>query len=183
MRIRAARAEDAPALGRVMVESWLTAHRGQVPDPAWQERAETWTPDVSARGWSKVLTDQAAADRPDDVLLLAEDGQGEVIGLVYGVMSADDASRATAEIVVLYVTPARHREGIGAALLKAVARELADLGVTGLRLNVLEANHPAREFYEATGGVEAGRTTIEEDGNVLPSVVFEWSDVSAVASA
>lgn len=178
MRVRAARAGDAPALGRVMVESWLAAHRGQVPDPAWHERAETWTPDVSARGWSGVLADRAAAVRPDDVLLLAEGDQGEVVGLVYGVMSTDVA---TADIVALYVAPSRHREGIGAALLTAVARELADLGVTGLRLNVLEANHPARKFYEAAGGVETGRTTVEEDGNVLPSIVFEWSDLSAVA--
>lgn len=40
MGVRAALAEDATALGRVLVESWLSAHRGQVPDAAWHERAE-----------------------------------------------------------------------------------------------------------------------------------------------
>lgn len=183
MRIRAAQTEDAAALGRVMVEAWLAAHRGQVPDAAWHERAATWTPDVSAHGWSTVLTDRAAVDTPDDVLLLAEDDQGEVVGLVYGVVSAAEAAQPTAEIVALYVAPARHREGVGAALLTAGARQLADLGATGLRLTVLEANHPARRFYKATGGLEAGRTTVDEEGHVLPAIVVEWSDVPAAFRA
>jgi hypothetical protein len=36
--IRVAVLEDAPAMGRVMVDSFLSAHRGQMPDAAWQQR-------------------------------------------------------------------------------------------------------------------------------------------------
>jgi hypothetical protein len=36
--------EDAPAMGRVMVDSFLPAHRGQMPDAAWQQRVDEWTP-------------------------------------------------------------------------------------------------------------------------------------------
>jgi hypothetical protein len=39
--------EDAPAMGRVMVDSFLSAHRGQMPDAAWQQRVDEWTPEVS----------------------------------------------------------------------------------------------------------------------------------------
>src|SRR6187431_2054584 len=53
MRIRAAVVDDAPAMGRVMVGSWLSAHRGQMPDAAWQKRVDEWTPAVSARGWAR----------------------------------------------------------------------------------------------------------------------------------
>ena len=59
MRIRPATAEDAAALGELMVESWLAAHRRQMPEALWQKRVEEWTPEVSARGWARVLADRA----------------------------------------------------------------------------------------------------------------------------
>ena len=43
MEVRAAVPADAPALGRVMVATWLTAHRGQLPDEAWQKRVYEWS--------------------------------------------------------------------------------------------------------------------------------------------
>jgi hypothetical protein len=62
MKIRAAVVDDAPAMGRVMVTAWLSAHRGQLPDEAWQKRVEEWTPDVSAQAWARLLTEQADGD-------------------------------------------------------------------------------------------------------------------------
>jgi hypothetical protein len=50
-RIRLAKLEDAPALGRVMVDTYLTAHRGQIPEEQWQRRRQAWTDAVSERGW------------------------------------------------------------------------------------------------------------------------------------
>jgi hypothetical protein len=46
-------------MGRVMVDSLLSAHRGQMPDAAWQQRVDEWTPEVSARGWARVITDRS----------------------------------------------------------------------------------------------------------------------------
>lgn len=177
--IGAATAEDAPALGRLMVESWLSAHRDQVPEEAWRERAAEWTPEVSARGWARVLTDQACAVVPRDVLLVAA-RDGEVVGLVYGVLGPD-AADVPAEVVALYVAPARHREGVGGALLRAAAHELVRLGARSLRLSVLSVNRPARRFYEAMGGVEVGRGSVEEGGHELPSTIYEWADAAALA--
>lgn len=180
MRTRAARVEDAPVLGHLMVDSWLSAHRGQVPDAAWQKRAAEWTPDVSARGWSRVLDAQATEPVREDVLLVAEDERGVIVGLVYGVVADDVPGGTTGEIAALYVAPDRHREGIGAMLLPAAARELGALGVVTLRLSVLTANLPARRFYEAMGGLEVGRGTTDEEGHPLPTTVYEWSDVSVL---
>ena len=56
MRVREARVEDAPAMGRVMVETFLAAHRGQMPDEAWKKRQAEWTPEVSAEAWQRALT-------------------------------------------------------------------------------------------------------------------------------
>ena len=58
MRIRAAAVDDAPAMGRVMVEAWLSAHRGQMPDTLWHKRVEEWTPEVSAAAWARLLAER-----------------------------------------------------------------------------------------------------------------------------
>jgi hypothetical protein len=67
--------EDAPAMGRVMVDSFLSAHRGQMPDAAWQQRV--------------------------DVLLVAEDDSGVLSALVSGTAADDDPSGSIAEIEAL----------------------------------------------------------------------------------
>lgn len=180
MRTRAATHEDAAALGHLMVESWLSAHRGQVPDAAWQKRASEWTPEVSARGWARVLAARAETTARDDVLLVAEDDRGVIVGLVYGVVPDEVPGGATGVIAALYVAPDRQREGVGATLLRAAAEKLGDQGVVTLRLNILTANLPARSFYEAMGGLEVGHGTTDEEGHLLPSTVYAWSDVSAV---
>jgi ribosomal protein S18 acetylase RimI-like enzyme len=180
MRIRAATIEDAPALGRVMVESWLSAHRGQLPDEAWQKRVDEWSPDVSARGWARVLAEQADGNAPRDVVLVAEDDSPAPHGLVYGTPADDDLSGATAEISALYVSPDHRGRGIGAMLLRAAARELATFCFTTLRVGVLTANLPARNFYEAMDGREVGRRTFDEEGYLLPVTVYAWSDISVL---
>jgi hypothetical protein len=53
MIIRAAREEDAVAMGQVMVTTYVAAHRDQMPAEAWAKRAEEWTPEVSAQGWAR----------------------------------------------------------------------------------------------------------------------------------
>lgn len=83
MKIRSATSGDAPALGRVMVASWLSAHRGHMPDAAWQKREAEWTPDVSARGWARTLLARANRSAPSDVLLVAEDDSGDLTALAY----------------------------------------------------------------------------------------------------
>jgi len=180
MKIRAAIVDDAPALGRIMVEAWLSAHQGQMPDVAWQKRVDEWTPDVSAQGWARVLVDQAVGNAQFDVLLVAEDDSGILHALVYGTPADDGLSGATAKISALYVAPDAAGRGIGAALLKAAARELAEFGFAALGVDVLTSNRPARRFYEAIGGVEIGQRTFDEEGYLLPVTVYEWSDLTAL---
>ena len=69
MRIRGAELRDAPALGHLVVESWLAAHRGQVPDAAWQKRLDEWTPEVSGRAWARLLGDRIDGNHDRTVLL------------------------------------------------------------------------------------------------------------------
>ncbi len=113
-----------------MVPSWLAAHRDHVPADAFQKRVEEWTPDVSAAAWARLLDAQDDAGVPDDVLLVAEDESGVVVGLVLGTPGQDDADRV-AEIGAIYVLPNRHRMGTGTALLRACADQLSDAASRG----------------------------------------------------
>ena len=51
-----------------------------------------------------------------------------------------------------------------------------------LVISVLAANAPARCFYEALGGVLVGQRSIEEYGEMLPGVVYGWSDIRALTT-
>jgi GNAT superfamily N-acetyltransferase len=180
MRIRAAVVDDAPAMGRVMVDSWLSAHRGQMPDAAWQKRVDEWTPAVSARGWARTFTEREDGNAARDVLLVAEDDGGGLSGLVSGIAADDDASGSIAEIGALYVRPDRRSQGIGGSLLREAASELASLGFSALHIGVLAANCPARGFYEAMGGREIGQRMFDEEGYLLPMTIYGWSDIGAL---
>lgn len=163
-----------------MVESWLSAHRGQMPDAAWQMRVDEWTPAVSAKAWRRSLAAQARGEAPRTVLLVAEDEQGFPLALVMG-SSGDDDSGTLAEISALYVRPDRHGEGVGGSLLRAAAGQLATLGFASLHVCVLESNFQARGFYEAMGGQERGQRLFDEEGFLLPMTVYGWSDIGALA--
>ena len=162
-----------------MVPSWLAAHRDHVPADAFQKRVEEWTPDVSAAAWARLLDAQDDAGVPDDVLLLAEDESGVVVGLVLGTPVQNDPG-GTAEIAAIYVVPNLHRTGTGTALLRACADQLSQRGFSRLRVSVLTANSPARAFYEALGAHEVDHGTFDEEGHLLPLTVYEWTDIEAL---
>jgi ribosomal protein S18 acetylase RimI-like enzyme len=157
-----------------MVTSWLSAHEGQIPDDAWRRRVADWTPGMSAQGWTQVLIDQANGVAQRDVLLVAEDHAGQLVGLVYGRPADDDGPDPTADVRALYIAPAYRRRGIGATLLRAAALELGQLGFSTIRLEVLSANLPARAFYKHSGGREISQGTFDEDGYLLPVTIYEW---------
>ncbi len=180
MKVRAAVLEDAPVLGRVMVEAWLSAHRGQMPDLVWQKRVDEWTPDVSAQAWARLLSERAGGDHARIVLLVAEEDPGDPLALVLGTEAEEDESGATAQVNALYVLPDRQGQGIGRRLLQDAARELVSLGFSRLRIGVLSANLAARAFYEAMGGHEMGQRTFDEEGYPLAETVYAWPDFTAL---
>jgi ribosomal protein S18 acetylase RimI-like enzyme len=180
MRIRVASVDDAPAMGRVMVDSWLTAHRGQMPDAAWEKRRDEWTPEVSATAWQRSLRERDAAQGGGDVVLVAVDDDDTLAGLVLGLAAEDDTSGRTAEIAAIYVGPDRRGQGVGRLLLQAAAGELADRGFSTLHIAVLTANLLARGFYDSQGGRDIGERGFDEEGHQLPERVYEWPDISVL---
>ncbi len=177
MKIHVAAVDDAPAMGLVMVESFLSAHRGQMPDVAFQKRVDEWTPEVSARGWARAIAELSDGNPERGVILVAED-DGGLLGLVSGSAAEGDLSGTTCEIGALYVLPRRRGQGIGGSLLRAASSHLAGLGYTELHIGVLSANRPARAFYEAMGGHAKGQGTIDEEGYLLPLTIYTWADIT-----
>jgi len=79
-------------------------------------------------------------------------GGGGVSGYVVAHDAADEG-----EILNLAVVPARHRSGIGRALVERVLTELAARGARRVFLEVRESNAGARALYASLGFREVGR--------------------------
>ncbi|MEO7911506.1 MAG: GNAT family N-acetyltransferase [Roseiflexaceae bacterium] len=179
MIIRVAREADAPAMGRVMVDTHLAAHRDQMPAEAWAKRAQEWTYEESAQGWARTLREIAAG--AGDCIYLAEDMQGNIVGLVMGGPIGEPADADTrpqsGAIDALYVQASHQGRGLGRQLLQAVAIHLAQHGISALQIGCLATNAPARRFYEALGGQLIDERLFNEEGIMLPEVVYGWANI------
>jgi ribosomal protein S18 acetylase RimI-like enzyme len=200
MVIRVARAEDARALARVMVDTW-PVHQGQMPEEVWTKQRQRWTYD-EARKWAQILREIADGTSPRECIYAAEDEGGEIVGLARGGPSYlnenlilagtlpgeivglarddpsyEEATEHTGEIYALYVRESHQRRGLGRRLVQAVAAHLAELGMTSLLIGCLAAGIPARRFYEALGGQVVGEREYDENGVKLPIVVYGWPDL------
>jgi ribosomal protein S18 acetylase RimI-like enzyme len=182
MIIRLAREGDAPAMGQVMVSTYLTAHRGQMPDEVWTKRAEEWTPEVSAQAWARALGEIASGDRSQECIYVAVDEGGAVVGLAMGGPANAEELPQTGAVYALYVSTRHQGKGLGRRLVQAVAADLAQKGMAALQIGCLAANAPARAFYEAIGGRVVNERLFDEDGVMLPEAVYEWVDIQALAA-
>jgi GNAT superfamily N-acetyltransferase len=169
-------------MGQVMVATYLAAHRDQMPDEAWTKRAQEWTPEVSAQGWARTLREIARGDQLPECIYVAVDEGGELLGLAMGGPANAEELPQTGAVYALYVSTNHQGQGLGRRLVQAVAADLAQQGMTALQIGCLAANAPARGFYEAIGGRLVGERLFDEDGVMLPEVVYEWGDIKALGA-
>ncbi|MFN8443444.1 MAG: GNAT family N-acetyltransferase [Caldilineaceae bacterium] len=173
MNIRPAQLKDAPAMARVMVDTYLTAHHGQIPEAAWQKRKDEWGYAESEAGWRRSIS--AIADDGEQMCIcVAVNDRDEVVGVVVG---HPTETPQVGELSALYVRPEAQGQGIGRQLVQAAAAHLAAMGCTELHIATLAANAPARRFYEAIGGTVVGEREFDEEGVLLPEVVYGWPDI------
>jgi ribosomal protein S18 acetylase RimI-like enzyme len=157
--IRPAEARDARALATITVDGWRAGYRGIVPD----ESLDQMSVDDRAARWDEFLAKQ------ESFTLVAE-VDGEIAGLC-GVArpSRDrDAGPQTAEIVALYIAPARWRTGIGSSLVDHWLGQLTREGYREVTLWVFAANAGGRAFYARHGFAPDDATVSEYNG--LPVV-------------
>jgi GNAT superfamily N-acetyltransferase len=77
---------------------------------------------------------------------------GRIVGFAsFGPSRDEDASDRTGEVPAIYLDPAVLGTGVGRELFEAATTALRDAGFAHATLWVLEANAPARRFYEKAG--------------------------------
>jgi GNAT superfamily N-acetyltransferase len=182
MHIRTAREADAAAMARVMVDTYLAAHRDQMPPEAWEKRAREWTYADSEQGWARTLHDIAADPNTQDCIYVAETPDQELVGLAMAGPANTEGLPPTGEIYALYVRASHQGQGIGRRLVQAAAAHQAQLGMTSLHIGCLAANAPTRRFYESIGGQVVIERLFDEEGVLLPEVVYGWPDIGMLVA-
>ena len=167
IRIRFAKKQDALSIARVQVESYTTAYAGLMPPEylaafSIEEQEQDWM------SWSETF--------PEDILLVAEDGDGSVVG--YSLSRIVEDPIGAGEVAALHVLPSLKKSGIGRKLLKQSVSELITRGVTSIVIWTL-VNNPSRGFYEHF----EGQYFTEKDWNIdelnfsTKEVCYLWKDL------
>ncbi len=148
LRLRPMTPADADAVAALHVTSWRSTYRGVFGDHYLDheidaERRTAWR--------ERLLSAPPSADWG----LVAEDGTGRLVGFAY-VQPEHDPTWGD-YIDNLHVAPDLQGAGLGRRLMQAVAERLQRDGSTRpLHLWVLDANTPARRFYERLGAEVIG---------------------------
>ena len=117
------------------------------------------------------------------VLMIAEDDVDGVIGFAAAGPERSSDPTYRGEVYAIYILPSHQRHGCGRALMRAATRGLADVRLPSMLLWVLEANAPARAFYEALGGSVVRHQPIEIGGATLTDVAYGWADLAPLLEA
>ena len=173
IEIRAALPSDAPAIGRVHVESWRETYRGVVPDRLLDSLSAV----VRAAMW------QGALDREPPVLLfVAQLAGGNLVGFAGGGARRGSAPPHDAEVYAIYLLRAARHGGCGRRLMAALAAALHARGFRSLCLWVLRENAPARDFYERLGGRVVGERTEMDNGHEFEEVAYGWDSLDSLCA-
>ncbi len=168
IEIRDATLADCPEMGSLMVKTWLEAHKDQIPEHLWEARRRDWKPSISERGWRRTIEAINNGVTPHDAVLVACD-----VDRMVGVASCT-ASNDMVSVGALYVLTEHQGRGVGRTLLDSAMTRFTRLGRNAMEVAVLKSNVPARRFYERTGGKLAREQEFDEEGELLPEVVYRW---------
>jgi ribosomal protein S18 acetylase RimI-like enzyme len=163
---RGAEPSDAAAVAHLHARSWRESYRGIFLDAF----LDGDLPEERLRVWRERLDHPPA----NQLVELALEG-GDLVGFVCAYGAHDP--RWGSFVDNLHVARAAKRRGIGASLLARAGAWLeARHPELGVYLLVLEANAPARRFYERLGGRNAEVSTMEVHGGaVVRSCRYVWA--------
>lgn len=174
MRIREATAADAGAIAALHYNSWVRTYTPIVPPSV----AAQFSLAERKAAWARVFAERHG------FVLVAEDDGGQIIGVANGGPWRGNADVPYAgELYVLHVAAAMQGQGIGRALVAAVAARLADDGMPNMCLWVLRDNAGARAFYEAIGGRVVREVEVDFFGVPSPEVLYGYADTAALGQS
>ena len=156
---------DAEAIASLHARSWRENYRGAFHDAF----LDGDLPGERLRVWSERLEHPAG----NQLVQLAVDGR-QLVGFVCAYGAHDP--RWGSLVDNLHVSHDSKRNGVGSSLMRQAGAWLAPrYPGLGVYLFVLEANAPARRFYERLGAQNAGVSTMETHGGaVVQSCRYTW---------
>jgi len=143
-RLRIAREEDLPSISSLAGQLVRMHH-------AW-DPLRWMMPEGVEQGYARFFASQL--DSPDVVLLVAENGLGEVIAYVYAAIeprSWADLRDACGKLHDLFVASHARRQGIGKALTREAMARLRDLGAPRAVLTSAWQNQEAHALFRSLG--------------------------------
>jgi len=147
--VRPATLDDLDAIVAVHVAGFRAGNVPHLPP----DQRDRMNEERAAAVWDATI----AEPPPGTAVLVAEALEGRVVGLACeGRARDDDMAVGTGELYALYVDPGSWGQGHGRELDAAARAHLRGALFTGAVLWVLEANSPARGFYERCGWVADG---------------------------
>jgi ribosomal protein S18 acetylase RimI-like enzyme len=157
--IREATEADIPAIQRVARETWAFTYEGVIP-PEIQE--------LALSSWYSCSALSRQIHAKTNLFIVAETG-ATCLAFAEFVVQAGDA----AELVRIYVLPARHGHSIGTQLLEEGLSWLRRAGIPRLTVDVEEQNPIGRLFYERKGFAEVSKSMQKLFGHELCTVSYE----------
>ncbi len=171
--VREAKQEDALGMAKVRVDTWRAAYKGIVPD----DFLDSLSSEEIAERWKRTFWEDR---NPKIATLVAENSQGEMIGIAMCGPETSGDFNYRGEVYLLYVLPQYQNQGVGRALVGACVQYLMQrLNLHTMLIWVL-AENPYRKFYESIGGKAVREKTQEIGGKLLPEVGYGWEEISTL---
>jgi ribosomal protein S18 acetylase RimI-like enzyme len=168
--IRQARLADAPAIGRIEVETWRSTYAGMLPDRVLLGMSEQ----RQTASWAGFLR-----HRPGDVYVAESGAARRLVGFGNCGPQRDRALGFAGEVYTLYVASDAQGAGFGRQLLMGLFTRLVHCGHRSALIWVVRAN-PARFFYERLGGKLVLHRSIPMNGTAVEAVGYGWTDLPAL---
>jgi ribosomal protein S18 acetylase RimI-like enzyme len=169
--LRPAHAGDAEAIAALHTDSWQRTYRGMMPDafldgPALGDRRRVWQ-------------DRLGAHDPARLVVVADAGQ-RIVGFIC-VFARQDAGWG-AYIDNLHVVHDWKGRGVGRALMRRAGEWVCQTQPgASVYLWVMEANVPARAFYDRLGARHVGTVLMSDPGGgSAPNCRYVWADPRAL---
>jgi GNAT superfamily N-acetyltransferase len=168
MRIRAAEKSDAHAMARIYVRTWRDTYLSLIPYGYLHE--------MSIPLHEKAFCEELAGGR---VLGFVAETGGRVVGFATGGAARNGNAVYGGEIFTLYVLKSFQRQGAGARLAAALAKQFNHEGIYAMLVQVLKDN-PYRRFYKKLNAVLLKSERLPFAGEVLDVETYGWIDTSLI---
>jgi ribosomal protein S18 acetylase RimI-like enzyme len=168
LSVRFATIDDAGRIADIHVRAWQAAYRNIIPDKV----LSTLSVESRTQSWLQQITG-------DVVTVLVAEIEAQLCGWIAFGQSRDADTPLAAEVYAIYLEPNLVRRGIGRTLWAEALKRLTAAGDELVLVWVLEANAPARRFYEAMGGQIDGKKTIKIADVDLEEVRYRFASLHA----